>query len=381
MSNKIIVFDTETTGFSPNKAEIVQLSYILYDLDERKVDYATEEGEDIVGITGEIPERTSDVHGIKKKMTEGKRPIKEHIDEFIMYFNKARTFVGHNISFDIRMIVGQIKKIIDKHPTERSTYEEFLSRFDMVEKVVECKTKSKTTMKTKKVLQDNAYCTMNESKGDNKGQKLIEVHKRLFKQDVGGQLHNALVDISVTLRIYLKLTKEIDICESMSTDDHETICNIINPTPITLEIKTITPEIKTITPEIKPIDYSGDVITGIEKTPSGLVENTINLETMAKEMAKEMATNFVSDLSSFVTKKHIIKKESKSFVSRIFSDITKKGITRKNNTVAPSGTPRGSPTKKNTPPKKDTHRHTRSKVVPMGGRRKKRSVKKENRIY
>ena len=30
--NLIIVFDTETTGFSPVKSEIVQLSYILYDI-------------------------------------------------------------------------------------------------------------------------------------------------------------------------------------------------------------------------------------------------------------------------------------------------------------------------------------------------------------
>ena len=48
--NLIIVFDTETTGFSPIKNEIVQLSYILYDVIKQEVIYATKPGEDIVDI-------------------------------------------------------------------------------------------------------------------------------------------------------------------------------------------------------------------------------------------------------------------------------------------------------------------------------------------
>ena len=41
--NKIIVFDTETTGFSPKNNEIVQLSYILYDAQNQSVIYATQQ--------------------------------------------------------------------------------------------------------------------------------------------------------------------------------------------------------------------------------------------------------------------------------------------------------------------------------------------------
>ena len=51
-SNIIIVFDTETTGFSPIKNEIVQLSYILYDTKSQSVLYATQQGPDIVKING-----------------------------------------------------------------------------------------------------------------------------------------------------------------------------------------------------------------------------------------------------------------------------------------------------------------------------------------
>ena len=53
-SNIIIVFHTETTGFSPEKNEIVQLSYILYDTQNQTVIYATSQGDDIVNISGII---------------------------------------------------------------------------------------------------------------------------------------------------------------------------------------------------------------------------------------------------------------------------------------------------------------------------------------
>jgi DNA polymerase III epsilon subunit-like protein len=197
MNNNIIVFDTETTGFSPEKNEIVQLSYILYNTDTQSVLYATRLGRDIVKINDIIPKSTSDVHAITKEMTLNKRPIKEHIDEFITYCNQASKFVGHNVKFDIKMITGQITKIIAEYPEEAAKYTDFLIKFAMVDKVG----KKKTTQ----VLPDTAYCTMTESKGvcaqlkgvkKLKNDKLIEVHKLLFNQDVGGQLHNALVDIS-----------------------------------------------------------------------------------------------------------------------------------------------------------------------------------------
>ena len=352
-NDNIIVFDTETTGFSPEESEIVQLSYILYNVDTQNVLYATTPGDDIVKINHTIPKKTSDIHGITKEMTLDKRPIKDHIDEFISYFNQASKFVGHNIKFDIKMITGQIKKIIDEHPEEKENYDEFLQKFAMVDKV----SKSKTTQ----VLPDAAYCTMTESKGicaqlrgvkKLKNEKLIEVHKLLFNQDVGGQLHNALVDISVTLRVYLKLTMDIDICQPMSkiannvttlTNNNE-ICNIINPIPIK---------------EIENIDYSGELITGIETTPIGLVEETINVETIANKMATDLVSSALSTSITICSKEldtevdteveecrvKPIEQFSSNFVSNLMSLFTKK-----------------------------------NKVMPIGGRRKRRSVKKRKTI-
>jgi len=131
--NYIIVFDTETNGFSPVKNEIVQLSYILYDIVREEIVYATELERDIVKINGNIAKRLTEVHGITKEDTLDKREIKEHLDEFIYYCNQAKTIVGHNVQFDINMIIGQIDKIFHTLTTEEQMiYSIFMKRFEDV---------------------------------------------------------------------------------------------------------------------------------------------------------------------------------------------------------------------------------------------------------
>lgn len=281
-NNYIIVFDTETTGFSPERNEIVQLSYILYDITTQTVVYATEPGADIVNINGAIPKETSDVHGITKSMTLDKEPIEAHIDRFIEHCNRAKQFVGHNIKFDIKMICGQMKKIIKNNQDVKAAYQPFLQRFAMVGKN----------------LPEDAYCTMEQSSDlctdllGKKKAKLMEVHKLLFNQDVHGQLHNALVDISVTLRVYLQLTKGIDICKSMTkfskqvktVTDNYSICSLINPG-------------STTTTTTKAIDYSGELIVGYKVKANALIENAVTVESVAKQMVEKITSNAVAKLS------------------------------------------------------------------------------------
>ena len=353
MNNIIIVFDTETTGFSPEKNEIVQLSYILYDVDKQSVLYATKLNDDIVNINGKIPKETSDVHGITKDMTLDKRPIKDHIDEFIRYCEEAGKFVGHNIKFDIQMITGQIRKIMQQYPDEAERYSNFLSKFAMINNM----------------LPDAAYCTMNQSKeicaylkGTKKlkAEKLMEVHRLLFNQDVKGQLHNALVDISVTLRVYLKLTANLDICASMertpvpssSVNNNNEICNLINP------VDSIEP--------VKNVNYSGELISGFAVIPEGLNEETVTVKTEARKMAEKIVSNVLSqaytsisvcsktitkdnevtdEVCKVVREKPIISKFSKGFMSNIMQSVTRK-----------------------------------NKIVPLGGRRKALRRKKSRKI-
>jgi hypothetical protein len=312
MTNKIIVFDTETTGFDPKTSEIVQLSYILYDIESQTVEFATKLEEDIVGITGDIPKKTSDIHGITKDRTLDKKPIEEHIDEFIKHFNQANQFVGHNIRFDINMIIGQIEKIIESNPEKESKYQIFLDKFGYIGKK----------------LPENAYCTMENSKvvcSQLKGikrpkkEKLEDVHRLLFQQNVEGGLHNALVDISVTLRVYLKLTLSIDICETYDRTikeqetafDNIKICNIIKP----ISLINSTPIMRPNESE----DYSGELITGFSDLPKNdleemeidlneknnyLKENTISVQSIIRKTAVEFVES--------------VQKQAKENVSKIF---------------------------------------------------------------
>jgi hypothetical protein len=176
------------------------------------------------------------------------------------------------------MITGQIKKIIKEFPQDKERYDNFLKGFDMVGKS----------------LPEAAYCTMSESQGvcaqlkgtkKLKNEKLMEVHKLLFNQDVGGQLHNALVDISVTLRVFLKLTMNIDICESM-TEFTPDIVNVSNNIEICSLIKPIS-----ISGPVKNVEYSGELITGLTKVPSGVEEDKINVETAVKQIASKVASD------------------------------------------------------------------------------------------
>ncbi len=281
--NLIIVFDTETTGFSPEKNEVVQLSYILYDIKKQEVVYATKPGDDIVNIQGYIPKVTSDIHGITKSMTIGKRPIREHIDEFIKYCNQADRFVGHNIKFDIKMITGQMMKVIEEFPETEHEYRKFLKRFSMVGND----------------LPELAYCTMVESREvcaralkthTLKYKKLMEVHKLLFKQDVTGQLHNALVDISVTLRVYLKLTMNLDICKGLTdfsstvdnVTDNNTICSLIKP------VQTVK--------SAENINYTGELITAYNVMPTKVQEVKVMVHSTAKKFVDEITKKAISKI-------------------------------------------------------------------------------------
>jgi hypothetical protein len=186
------------------------------------------------------------------------------------------------------MICGQMKKIISEFPETEERYRVFLERFQMVGKD----------------LPDAAYCTMMESKGicaqlrgtnKLKYEKLMEVHKLLFKQNVGGQLHNALVDISVTLRVYLKLTLDIDICESMrefapnvdSVTNNYTICSLINPI--------------SITEQVENVNYTGDLITGLKIIPDGLEEEKIMVQSIAKKFVSDVTNQAITNITARIS--------------------------------------------------------------------------------
>ena len=205
---RVIVFDTETTGLIPSHSPrissnlgkfpyIVQLSYVVYDTETHKI---VHEQDDIIRLPDEvdIPEQSIAIHGITKKLSKNRGiHMDSALEIFSLYVKNCQCIVAHNIDFDITMIdVDSIRSGLNNPFTSEKIY----------------------------------YCTMNKTKelcniirkyrsvGPNgqprmecyvKKPTLNELHLHLFKRSPKG-LHDALIDVRVCLRCFLKVVYNID---------------------------------------------------------------------------------------------------------------------------------------------------------------------------
>lgn len=211
---KVIVFDTETTGLPKTRVlstgllnlwpHIVQLSYLIYDVDEKELikirDFIIK-----VPYNVEISEESSKLHGITNDISYSQGTnIVNVIMEFMEDLKYCDCVIAHNIEFDINMIKAEIMRLKTNFDKNMDIY------YDYVEYLTNCK---------------KYYCTMQESidlcaiKQTNKmGKeyfkfpKLIELHQKLFNTSPNG-LHNSLNDILVCLRCFYKLKFDKDILE------------------------------------------------------------------------------------------------------------------------------------------------------------------------
>jgi len=195
---KVLIFDTETTGLPEGKnpsiydtqkwPHIIQLSYIVYDSETN--DIVTLE-DDYISIDKNVviqPE-SQKIHNISREMLADKGiSIEQALEKFNKFSEMSDLLVGHNVSFDKRMVMveGIRNKIrVNIHDT---------------------------------------YCTMKNSvelckierfwpNGDTyfKYPTLSELHNELF-QKIPKNTHNALIDILICMRCFVKIELRKDIC-------------------------------------------------------------------------------------------------------------------------------------------------------------------------
>ena len=203
---KIIVFDTETSGLpmGDKKTTIVQFSYIMYDCETneiiKEVDHLITQP---VGFI--IPNDSIRIHNITNEMcAERGVDLMNILNEFLQDTRECYRIIGHNVQFDIRMILMCLKE-------------------NQANTIRECETKN-VNRKIKYVetmIIPKLYCTMlhgtdicklpkfRKLSGDcmnsYKFPKLSELHIKLFGECPDG-LHNALVDVTVCLRCYIAMT-------------------------------------------------------------------------------------------------------------------------------------------------------------------------------
>jgi len=260
----ILCFDTETTGKPPNneryfnenrgaKAEewprVIQLAFILYDT-EKKKQLAFYDKLIKLPVGQIVPPDSTAVHGISDADLEKKGiNIRTAIKMFIQFFNKADFVVGHNVQYDINVMCAELTLLI-RHP--ETTQEDKKSLRDVIQKLMWDKSKRYCTLQhSKTVCQLPKYVyEMDQLLKDETGKEVIDysldqygkrkirnprletAHQVMFHQKSNGQLHNALVDVAVCLRIFMKLYKGVDICDGQNKVSNKFICDTINPSDL-----------------------------------------------------------------------------------------------------------------------------------------------------
>ena len=104
-----LVFDTETTGLplwnepsdDPRQPYVVDLACSLFD----RAGLEIERYDAIIDNGVEIPEEVSRIHGITTEIaaSEGVTPSLA-LEEFLRLIGECEVVIGHNVSFDIRMM-------------------------------------------------------------------------------------------------------------------------------------------------------------------------------------------------------------------------------------------------------------------------------------
>ena len=207
---KVLVFDTETSGL-PEKAAsiydkskwpyIIQLSYILYDMSNNntliKNNYIKIDNDVII-----TPE-SFNIHHISREILNSQGiNIVPALKEFNECLKRCDIVVGHNISFDKRLIFVECL---------RHNVKQYFTQFINNQKI------HKPEFCTMKNTID--FCKLERlSKTNqvyNKMPKLSELYVLLFPNEpLPINLHNSLVDVAMTLRCYVKYVYNSDVIDN-----------------------------------------------------------------------------------------------------------------------------------------------------------------------
>ena len=197
---KILVFDTETTGlpieknpsiYQTNKwPYILQLSYVVYDLSLNKI---IKQNDKYIKINDnvDISIESQNVHKITREICNKGDLINKVLHEFKKDMNECDLLVGHNVSFDKRMII----------------VEGIRNKINMNLKPTYCTMKNAVDIcKIERIGENNELYY--------KFPTLNELHKQLFNKELNNfKLHNALIDVIVCLKCYIMIEKNINIQE------------------------------------------------------------------------------------------------------------------------------------------------------------------------
>lgn len=203
--NRLMFFDTETNGMPPkylcqitDMPRIVQLSWIIADEDgniEKKCGFM------IKPVDFEIPDDAVKVHGItKEKALRDGVDIKEAISLFMADLNICNAIAGHNVSFDIQVIRGELERLKIKNAIHDMPY-----YCTMHLSVDYCKLPTEAAY-IRHFSQYLSYSLRHPREYKYKFPKLIELYELLFDERFDNA-HDANEDVEATVKCFFELLK------------------------------------------------------------------------------------------------------------------------------------------------------------------------------
>jgi len=202
---RVIVFDTETTGLIKKKCNnledqphIVQFSYVIHNV-------VTKTDTKIVDKIIKLPSNVTmcdeciNIHKITNEMSQ---TVGVEIDEVLKGFYEDLLIcdlcVGHNISFDLSMIKIELERLIikEKEKNEKVQHLERQLRYLDFNDMYYCTMKNSINLCNIPIRPNSSYM---------KFPRLIELYKKLFDKEPTLELHNSLNDVYVCLECFYKL--------------------------------------------------------------------------------------------------------------------------------------------------------------------------------
>ena len=186
-----LFFDTETTGLplwkepsdDPNQPHVVDLSCELWDVPGVQM---IERYDAIVNIGVPIPEDMTAIHGITDEMAAAGEAPGDVLTEFMRLVAASDLLVGHNVSFDIRMM----RIMAARHTGEK--WEPLQPSFCTMRKSTNLVKAIKPTAKRP---------------DDWKWPTLTEAMRHFFDED-HGDAHRAAPDCAAARRVYFALHEQ-----------------------------------------------------------------------------------------------------------------------------------------------------------------------------
>lgn len=216
MIRTVLIFDVETTGLEMKKAlpqcsYIIQLSFMIYNLETNSIQENFNEYINIPKDVEIIP-FIENLTKINRDLCDHGKPIQTALKAFYKALQTCDFVVAHNFSFDASMItlefLRHFQELKEDCPDglrlfhQQSAVEQYCT---MRSSIHVCKIPFPDSANHHKLKNPN-------QKENYKYPKLEELYTFLFQEDARiDNLHNAMVDVLVCFKCFMKLKYSIHI--------------------------------------------------------------------------------------------------------------------------------------------------------------------------